>query len=61
MTNAGQWSHILADNAAAYARVAITNIGREFPNDVHHTMSAPGDFPSRPRERNPVFYGSFAR
>jgi len=59
MTNAGQWRHILAANADAYARVAITNIGREFPNDVHQTMSAPGDFPSRPRERNPVFYGSF--
>src|SRR5258708_32941889 len=22
-------------------------------------MTEPGDFPSRPRERNPVFYGSF--
>jgi Protein of unknown function (DUF2891) len=50
---------VLAQNAAAYARVAITNIGREFPNDVHHTMSAPGDFPVRPSARNPVFFGSF--
>lgn len=59
MTSIAKWSLILEQNAAAYARVAIANIGREFPNDLHHTMTAPGDFPSRPRERNPVFYGSF--
>jgi hypothetical protein len=54
-----EWQQVLAANAAAYARVAIANIGREFPYDVRQMMSAPGDFPNRPRDRNPVFYGSF--
>jgi len=54
-----EWAEILNDNAAAYARVAIDNIGREFPSGVHHTMTAPGDFPSRPSARTPVFYGSY--
>ncbi len=57
MTN--EWQQILEENAAQYARVAITNIDREFPYDVHQTMTGPGDFPSRPRDRNPVFFGSF--
>ncbi len=59
VTSAAQWSQILGENAAAYARVAIGNIGREFPNGIYHTMNEPGDFPGRPRERNPVFYGSY--
>lgn len=50
---------MLRTNAAAYALVALTNIGREFPSDVRHVMIAPGDFPNRPRDRTPVFYGSF--
>jgi hypothetical protein len=59
VTDAAQWSQVLKVNAAAYARVAMDNIGREFPNGIYHTMNAPGDFPGRPRERNPVFYGSY--
>jgi len=54
-----EWEQILRANADGYARVAMTNIDREFPYDVRQTMTAPGDFPSRPRDRNPVFYGSF--
>ncbi|HVB44525.1 MAG TPA: DUF2891 domain-containing protein [Streptosporangiaceae bacterium] len=54
-----QWSGVLTANAAAYARVALANIAREFPSDILYTMTGPGDFPSRPSERNPVFYGSF--
>jgi hypothetical protein len=53
------WQQVLGANAAQYARVAITNIDREFPYDVRQTMSGPGDFPNRPRDRNPVFFGSF--
>ena len=53
------WGHLLEQNAAAYARVAIDNIGREFPSSVFHTMTAPGDFPYRPAARTPVFYGSY--
>jgi hypothetical protein len=49
---------ILHQQAAAYAEVAVANIGREFPSLVGHLMSEPGDFPARPAERSPVFYGS---
>ncbi len=54
-----QWSKALRENADTYARVAMTNIGREYPYDVRQMMSGPGDFPNRPRDRNPVFFGSF--
>ena len=54
-----EWKAILRARAADYARVALTNIAQEFPSDVHQVMQAPGDFPYRPRERTPVFYGSF--
>jgi DUF2891 family protein len=50
---------LLRDNAAAYARVALANIAREFPCDVRHLMTGPDDLPRRPRERTPVFYGSY--
>jgi hypothetical protein len=53
------WSDLLRDNAAGYARVAVTNIDREFPSDVRYLWTGPDDRPPRPRERNPVFYGSY--
>ena len=53
------WSQVLRVEAASYARLALTNIKREFPAGVWHEMTAPGDFPFRPRARTPVFYGSF--
>ena len=53
------WGQILRAEAGAYARVALTNIKREFPAFMIHTMTAPGDFPYRPRARTPVFYGSY--
>ena len=59
MAHDGNWQQVLQANAEHYARVAITNIGREFPYDVRQMMSRPGDFLNRPRDRNPVFYGSF--
>jgi Protein of unknown function (DUF2891) len=52
------WHSTLRDRAAGYARVAIDNIGREFPSHLLHTMSGPGDFPYRPADRTPVFFGS---
>jgi Protein of unknown function (DUF2891) len=48
----------LKDHAAGYAGVAVANIGREFPSHLVHLMTGPGDFPARPSERTPVFYGS---
>ncbi len=59
MQLADDWSRVLHAEAASYAQVALANIRREFPSRVCHTMSAPGDFPYRPRLRTPVFYGSF--
>jgi hypothetical protein len=50
---------ILSDNAAAYAAVALANIAREFPSVIWHVTHAPDDLPGRPRERTPVFWGSF--
>jgi hypothetical protein len=56
---AAEWAGVLRTEAAGYAEVALTNIKREFPAGVYHTMTAPGDFPFRPRARTPVFYGSY--
>jgi hypothetical protein len=49
---------VLQQQAAAYAEVAVANIGREFPSHLVHLMTGPGDFPARPADRTPVFYGS---
>jgi Protein of unknown function (DUF2891) len=54
-----EWIATLHANAAGYAQVALANIAREFPSDMRYVMTAPGDFPSRPRDVTPVFYGSF--
>jgi hypothetical protein len=56
---AGDWRELLRAEAAGYARVALTNIKREFPSGVYHSMTKPGDFPFRPRARTPAFYGSY--
>jgi Protein of unknown function (DUF2891) len=54
-----EWADTLRRNAATYAQVAMQNIEREFPSDVWHRMQGPDDLPRRPRERTPVFFGSF--
>ncbi len=54
-----EWNGVLPARAAAYARVALANIVREFPTVVRHVMTAPDDLPRRPRENTPVFYGSY--
>jgi hypothetical protein len=53
------WNELLEQNASTYARVAIENIGREFPNGFYHAMSGPDDVPGLPRDVTPVFYGSY--
>jgi hypothetical protein len=55
---AAGWLDRLRPELTGYASVAIDNIGREFPAHVIHMMNKPGDFPFRPKDRNPVFYGS---
>jgi len=49
----------LRAEAGGYARLALENIAREYPTLVSALMTGPGQFPSRPRDRTPVFYGSF--
>jgi hypothetical protein len=56
---ADDWGQLLRAEAFGYARVALTNIKREFPSGVYHSMTKPGDFPFRPRARTPAFYGSY--
>jgi hypothetical protein len=55
---AAGWLDRLRPELAGYAGVALDNIGREFPAHITSMMTKPGDFPFRPRDRNPVFYGS---
>ena len=59
MELADDWAELLRAEAADYAQVALTNIRREFPSGVYHDMTAPGDFPFRPKARTPAFYGSY--
>jgi hypothetical protein len=54
-----EWAKVLRREAPGYAKLALANIRREFPSDVHHIMTKPGDFPFRPKARTPAFYGSF--
>ena len=55
-----EWRDTLRENAADYARTALANIDREFPSDLWWRMQSEDDRPPRrPRERTPVFYGSF--
>src|SRR5438309_9132128 len=53
---AREWT--LRANAESYARVALTNVRREYPVAVPYYITGPG--PLRPpRELHPSFYGSF--
>jgi hypothetical protein len=54
-----EWAVTLRQSALDYARTALGNIHREFPSDVWQRMRSADDLPVRPRERTPVFYGSF--
>lgn len=59
MELADDWGELLRAEAPNYAKVALANIRREFPSGVYHNMTAPGDFPFRPKARTPAFYGSY--
>ena len=49
----------LNDNQVSrFARLALDNIPREFPNKPSHVMTGPTSI-LRPREMHPVFFGSF--
>jgi Protein of unknown function (DUF2891) len=55
---ATEWQDRLCAEADSYARLALENIRREFPSYVIVLMNGPGEFPVRPRDRTPVFFGS---
>jgi hypothetical protein len=44
--------------AAAFARLALANVEREFPNKLDHVMASAADVAS-PRALHPAFFGSF--
>ena len=44
--------------ASRFAQIALSHIGREWPNKLDHVMAGPADVQS-PRALHPVFYGSF--
>jgi hypothetical protein len=54
-----EWAETPRQNASDYAGTALADIHRELPSDVWQRMQAADDVPMRPRERTPVFYGSF--
>lgn len=58
MTLTQEWLDRLRPEAGGYAAQALDNIGREFPSYVTVLLTGPGEFPARPRDRTPVFYGS---
>ena len=58
MTLTQQWLDRLRPEAGGYAAQALDNIAREFPSHVSMLLTGPGEFPARPRDRTPVFYGS---
>lgn len=49
---------LVAERAGDLAAVALTNIVREYPNDLRHVMFGPEDR-RLPKEIHPAFYGSF--
>ena len=49
---------ILREHAADYVRVALANIGREYPNMPYFIATGPGPYPTH-RELHPAFYGCF--
>src|SRR2546430_13107041 len=44
--------------AAAFARLALANVEREFPNKLDHVMAGTADV-APPRALPPAFFGSF--
>lgn len=47
----------LLSRAGEFSAVALRTVQQEFPNDIRSTMRFPGDFPNRPTDLHPAFYG----
>lgn len=52
------WDELRA-RAPEFAAVTLATTQQEFPNHIRHVMREPGDFPHRPRDIYPAFYGCF--
>jgi hypothetical protein len=59
VTVTDQRRDVLRTRAAEFAGVTLTNIRQEFPNDLFLTVRRPGDFPYRPKDVHPAFYGCY--
>jgi len=44
--------------ADQFARIALSHVGREYPNKLDQVLAGPADLQS-PRAMHPIFYGSF--
>src|SRR5438477_10634456 len=44
--------------ASQFARLALANVAREYPNKLDHVMAGPQDI-AAPRALHPAFFGSF--
>jgi Protein of unknown function (DUF2891) len=49
---------LTADDASAFARLALGHVAREYPNKLDHVLRGPQDLRA-PRELHPIFHGSF--
>src|SRR2546430_17586261 len=49
---------LIPAQAAAFARLALANVEREFPNKLDHVMASAADV-ATPRALHPAFFGSF--
>ncbi|SEP39515.1 DUF2891 domain-containing protein [Amycolatopsis saalfeldensis] len=47
----------LLSRAGEFSEVALRTVQQEFPHDIRSTMRFPGDFPNRPADLHPAFYG----
>jgi hypothetical protein len=47
-----------AESAAAFARVALANVEREYPRKLDYLLAGPGEV-APPRAHHPAFYGSY--
>src|SRR5262245_46604426 len=47
----------LLSRAGEFSEVTLRAVKQEFPHDIRRTMRHPGDFPHRPSDVHPAFYG----
>jgi hypothetical protein len=49
---------LTGDLASRFARIALANVAREYPNKLDHVLAGPQDV-AAPHELHPAFFGSF--